>query len=328
MQQILAQDNVLIAGIGGGYDVFTGLPIYFRLKKMGKTVHLANFTFTSTDKLQTYPTLTPTCYQVTSTLGSLWQANMIEDPPTWLLKQMNITKEEYLKPLQRTATYFPEYYLSESLNGETIWTIDDVGGIPSLQDAYTTLVQHLGVECIVLVDGGYDSVMFGDETHLGSPIEDMMSLYVISKLKVDEKYLLCLGFGVEAEINDNEFLSNVSTLSAAGGFYGLHVLHMNDPEVQAYLIAFMECQPENSIINAQVWAALEGHRGPYVHPYVKERMNESPEIMLNLSVLTCTYFMFDLDTVAGHVKYLDKFKDAASTYDIHQIIKEYRNQCN
>ena len=34
--------NILIAGAGGGFDVFCGLPLYFWLKKAGKSVHLAN----------------------------------------------------------------------------------------------------------------------------------------------------------------------------------------------------------------------------------------------------------------------------------------------
>ena len=38
--------NVLIAGAGGGFDVFGGLPLYFWLKRAGKQVHLANLSFT------------------------------------------------------------------------------------------------------------------------------------------------------------------------------------------------------------------------------------------------------------------------------------------
>src|SRR4051812_44155737 len=34
--------NILMAGAGGGFDVFCGLPLYFVLKGAGKTVHLAN----------------------------------------------------------------------------------------------------------------------------------------------------------------------------------------------------------------------------------------------------------------------------------------------
>src|SRR5258708_20903826 len=38
--------NILIAGAGGGFDVFAGLPLYFWLRSAGKTVHLANLSFT------------------------------------------------------------------------------------------------------------------------------------------------------------------------------------------------------------------------------------------------------------------------------------------
>ena len=37
--------NVLIAGMGGGFDVFCGLPLYFELRERGVNVHLANLTF-------------------------------------------------------------------------------------------------------------------------------------------------------------------------------------------------------------------------------------------------------------------------------------------
>ena len=37
-----AAQNILIDGAGVGFDVFCGLPLYFWMKKLGKTVHLAN----------------------------------------------------------------------------------------------------------------------------------------------------------------------------------------------------------------------------------------------------------------------------------------------
>jgi hypothetical protein len=38
-------NRVLIAGAGGGFDIFCGLPLYFWLKHAGKEVHLANLSF-------------------------------------------------------------------------------------------------------------------------------------------------------------------------------------------------------------------------------------------------------------------------------------------
>lgn len=41
--------NILICGCGGGYDVFSGLQLFFDLKAMGKEVFLANLAFTHLD---------------------------------------------------------------------------------------------------------------------------------------------------------------------------------------------------------------------------------------------------------------------------------------
>ena len=36
---------ILLASARGGFDIFSGLPLDFGLKSMGKTVHLANLSF-------------------------------------------------------------------------------------------------------------------------------------------------------------------------------------------------------------------------------------------------------------------------------------------
>src|SRR5574341_1507437 len=44
--------NLLIAGMGGGFDVFCGLPVYFELLGQGRSVHLANLSFSELDTLR------------------------------------------------------------------------------------------------------------------------------------------------------------------------------------------------------------------------------------------------------------------------------------
>ncbi len=39
--------SILIAGAGGGFDVYSGLPLYFALRSAGRAVHLANLTFSA-----------------------------------------------------------------------------------------------------------------------------------------------------------------------------------------------------------------------------------------------------------------------------------------
>jgi len=39
--------SILVAGADGGFDVYSGLPLYFVLRDAGKVVYLANFSFAS-----------------------------------------------------------------------------------------------------------------------------------------------------------------------------------------------------------------------------------------------------------------------------------------
>lgn len=37
---------IILAGCGGGFDIYCGIPFYFALKELGKEVYFANLTFT------------------------------------------------------------------------------------------------------------------------------------------------------------------------------------------------------------------------------------------------------------------------------------------
>ena len=43
--------SVLVAGMGGGFDVFCGVPILLTLQQAGHTVHLANLSFSDVANL-------------------------------------------------------------------------------------------------------------------------------------------------------------------------------------------------------------------------------------------------------------------------------------
>ena len=43
-------ENILIAGAGGGFDIFCGLPLFFALEQAGKKVTLANYSFSRFSK--------------------------------------------------------------------------------------------------------------------------------------------------------------------------------------------------------------------------------------------------------------------------------------
>ncbi len=162
--------NILIAGAGGGFDVFCGLPLYFWLRNAGKTVHLANLSFTELGFCE----------------GERPAPSMVRVLPN----------------TGGSANYFPEVYLAQWLTkrfGETpVYAIERSGAKPVLS-AYEWLVVNLSPDTIILVDGGTDSLLRGDEAGLGTPQEDAASLFAANAVKgVARKFLVSLGFGIDA----------------------------------------------------------------------------------------------------------------------------------
>ena len=132
LSRLNRHDRILIAGAGGGFDVYAGLPLAVALRRAGKQVFLANLTFT-------------------------------------YLGETNVS---YLAPHVAAVTaettgadgYFPERRLAEWLSEQeqpsTIYAFEKVGVRP-LRAAYARLVEELAVQAIVLVDGGTDILCAG-----------------------------------------------------------------------------------------------------------------------------------------------------------------------
>jgi hypothetical protein len=289
--------SVLIAGAGGGFDVFAGLPLYFALRAQGKDVHLANLTFTS--------------------LGSTdvtWHA-------TAIARVTAVTTGE--------DRYFPERRLAEwfAHRGEdvTVYAFDKVGVEP-LRHAYAALTTALGCDTVILVDGGTDILMRGDEAGLGTPVEDMTSLGAVAGLPVPHKLVACLGFGIDAYhgVCHAQFLENVAALTRDGGFYGAFTLLPSMPEAAAFLDAVAYAQKHTStrpsIVNGSIAAAVRGEFGD-VQFTARTRGSE-----LFVNPLMTLYFSFDLDAIARRSLYLPRLEGTKSAFDVAARIETFRHQ--
>ncbi len=197
MTELESAQNILISGAGGGFDIFSGLPLYFGLRAQGKSVHLANLSFSWLDGVPG-PRLHPAVAKVTA------------DTPI-------------------TDTYFPECYLSRWFKGAgqdvPVYCFERTGFRP-IAEAYGILASHLGLDTIILVDGGTDSLMRGDEAGLGTPEEDMVSIAAVDELKLDRKYLATVAFGVDSfhGVCHAHGLEAVADLTRQGGFLGAFTL--------------------------------------------------------------------------------------------------------
>jgi hypothetical protein len=273
--------NLLIAGMGGGFDIFCGLPIYFELRRRGQKVHLASFSFSDIAGFDEGVRLTSTLVGVTGSCKDI-------------------------------VPYFPELYLAQWFaekknEAVTIWCFDKSGARPLLKN-YNALVEHLSVDGILLIDGGVDSLMRGDEIGTGTLIEDATSLFVVNELtQVATRLLGCIALGAEQEITHAHVFENIAALTKAGGFLGTCSLTPHMESYRAYEEAVLYVQGKKfqdaSVINSSVVSAVQGHYDDY---HLTEKTKGS---RLWISPLMAIYWFFDVPTVAQRNLYLPQLRD-------------------
>lgn len=264
--------SVLIAGMGGGFDVFCGLPIRHALREAGKTVHLANLSFTDLKFVKGTVSLAPGVVGVNAESRTVLQ-------------------------------YVPELHLARHLRdteGEAalMWCFGgdvELAARPLLR-SYQALLEHLKPDVLLLIDGGVDSLMRGDEAEVGTIFEDSVSLAAVAQLSADiPQYLACLGMGAENDITYAHVLENIAALAGNGGLLGTCSLIRQMDSYQAYekAVKYVHAQKfqEPSVIQSSVVSAVQGHFGDY---HATERTRKS---RLHISPLMPIYWFFDAPTV-------------------------------
>ena len=288
-------ETILLSGAGGGFDIFSGLPLYFGLKNMGKTVHLANLSFS----------------RLHASTGKRLGTGLIE-----------ITAQT-----EGFERYFPELHLARWLaaHGEPvpIYGIDRAGVKP-VSAAYRTLNEMLKPDAVILVDGGTDSLMRGDEAGLGTPEEDITSIAAVHALDVPIKLLVCLGFGVDTfhGVCHAQFLEAVADLTRQDAFFGMWSLTRDMPEVRRYIEAvdyvnsIMSDHP--SIVSSSIVSAIEGEFGNH------HRNHRTEGSQLFINVLMALYWCFRLDAVAERSLYLKEIRETEVVRDLTLAIEYFR----
>jgi hypothetical protein len=285
-------NRVLLAGAGGGYDLIGAIPLLVELREAGKTVHLASLTFTD------YSTLPITrVHPVLPNLASVTGSAASRDhycPEAWL-----------------------SLWLSENLAySEPVWLFDKTGVVP-LRRAYEALVRDLNLDAIVLVDGGVDAILRGDETSIGTPGEDLTSLAAVSGL-APATFLACLG--MSSELRDGichaQFLQRVSELSRQGAFLGTATLSLLTEAGRAYERAFEfiiqnQAGLRQSHVQRVVLAAMRGQFGAEgIHTW--------------LSPLLSLYWFFSLPAVVATHLFLPSLEGTNTAWEVSAIVEGVR----
>jgi hypothetical protein len=286
--------NILVAGCGGGFDVFAGVPLAQHLLAMGKGVVFANFSFTN-----------------------LWLCGGERITPTMWRVDQNSAE----------IPYFPEKWLAEWLiargQNAPIYAFAK-SGVRPLSAAYSWIMEHHQIDLVLLIDGGTDSVIFGDEPGLGTVVEDAVSIVAVDKAAGEQAVLAAIGFGVDHYhgVSHHAFLENVARLTSDGGFLGAFSLQRGTAEAAAFLdlVEYAnQRQPLHpSIVCNSIASAVRGEFGNY------HATNRTGGSDLFINPLMSQYWTFGVSRVAHHMVYAGKLAETERMEDANRVIELWR----
>lgn len=264
--------NIMIVGVGSGFDVYTGLPFVYHWPD--KNFVLVN---SSPKSNFHYRTVEPADYPEC----------LIEAEPNMLAR----------------------YSVGRH-------------GVQATKRAYEEIALKHGVEAILAVDGGVDSLARGDEESPGTVLEDFIALAAMKDIL--ETVLCCAGFGGETEENMNHYriLENIAALAADGAFLGAFALTKEMPEFQKYKAQCEKTWAEGrrkSHIQTKIISAAEGKFGDdNLYDNIDAKVFASTNNVF-ISPLSSIFWMFTLTGVVKHNKYIQKLS-AGNTFADSQIL--------
>jgi len=292
---------VLLAGVGGGFDIVSGIPIYSYLRKLGKEVILANLSFTEL---------------ALSDCESLCHGTYV------------------IKPESKDLDYFPEKYLAKWLQSKgedpIIYGFSDELGVAPLSNSYQEIINKHGVDTLVLVDGGTDGLMFGDESGVATMVEDACSIVAASLSTVAKSFLVATGFGIEQfhNLNHHSCLENISTLIKHDSYFGSISITKDMKEGMEYmeLVEYLneEHQGHMSIVTNSISASMQGEFGD-VHPTPRTKNSEQ-----FISPFMSLFWFFSLEGVSSRIQFRNKIiesqtmDEVGNAFRIHRIVNKQR----
>lgn len=291
--------RVLLAGCGGGYDVLGAVPLLAALRARGVDVSLASLSFTYLNGLDgaRQDLEHPNLYEVDGTTAT----ELKYCPEAWL------------------ARFLDERAAEPSGAGHVVHCFDKTGAIP-LTDAYRALAARLQLDAIVLVDGGIDALLRGDERSIGTPSEDLASLVAVADTDVPTKLLACVGLGSEWRdgISHADALERVAVMTRRGAFLGAAALIPGTPETDLYrdALAYVfqhQADMKRSHVHAVIDAACRGEfgdRGPHVW----------------LSPLMNLFWFFDATAVIADHAFLPTLRGTHTIWDVAARVEAARKE--
>ena len=279
--------SVLLCGCGGGFDFVHGLTLYQELRRLGKTVVIGSYSFGAPEEI-----------------GGLAEV---------VFSEQGVIAKRVSAANLPARSYAPEVHLCSFLDTQEPDAAPHYVyayyarsfSVPRLRSLYQQLIDRHAVDAVILIDGGSDSLMRGDEEGLGDPIEDAVSVAAVASLPgLRLKLLVCLGLGADRynQVSDAASLRAVAELTAQGGFLGAVSLEPQSPSFHFYRQGLEHIYARHgergfrSVVAGTIVSAVEGWFGrESVPPLLQKRVRPGESFIWPLMAVLWT---FDVEVVA------------------------------
>lgn len=292
--------TVLLCGCGGGFDFVHSLTIYPELRRLGKTVVIGSYSFGDPNKI----TGAADIFNETGVIAK--RATAASTPAKYYGPEVHVCSFLDLR-YPASAPHFVYAYYARSFT------------VPLLTKLYQQIVDTHTIDAIVLVDGGSDSIMAGDEEGLGDPIEDAVSVTAVDSLKrLKARVLISIGLGTDRfnHVSDAASLRAIAELTRMGGFLGAVSLEPAGAGSSLYrdcLEHIYQRQGFRSVLAGTIASAIEGCFGrEEVPPVLQERVCPGE---LFLWPLMAALWAFDIETVARRSLISNWIRDCQAVSD-------------
>ncbi len=276
--------TVMLCGCGGGFDFVHSLLLYPELKRLGKSVVIGSYSFGNPNKI------TGDAATVFDKGGAVVKRVTGESEP-----------DPYYGPEVHVCSYLDSLYPGSAPHSVYAYYARAFS-VPLLRQLYEQLIHAHAIDAIVIVDGGSDSLMAGDEEGLGDPIEDAVSVTAVASLDPRiVKILVSVGLGTDRynHVSDAASLRAIAELTQIGGFLGAVSVEPSNPGYRFYrdcLDHIYQSQGFRSVLAGTIASAIEGWFGrDVVPPLIKGRVKAGE---LFLWPLMAVLWAFDVNIVA------------------------------
>lgn len=206
-ERVQGAQNVLLAGVGGGFDLLACLPLYYKLVAEGKTVTLVNFSNLDLEELH----------------AATEPQEILQDRLFMIGSKMNNWLQHY--PSGMVSLWFEQTYQEQV----PVYLIMRQG-IPQVQECYQKIVTKHHIDTILFCGFGMNSIMMGDEEMCGNMLHSTINEMAIKHLEVPNKLLVTFGLETthKARVSYNSVMDNISLHMQWKNYLGVSFMFPED----------------------------------------------------------------------------------------------------